>query len=113
MAFVLLILQALSEIIKSYSALSRRDTLFKVIAALLLFALLSYLGVAYEWDYIVEPLLLMLFGSLAMLMAGFHVAFVFAGVALYFALVTKGMGFLAFEMLPYRIYGIMDNVTLV
>jgi len=111
-AFVLLILQALSEIIKSYSALSRRDTLFKVIAALLLFALLSYLGVAYEWDYIVEPLLLMLFGSLAMLMAGFHVAFVFAGVALYFALVTKGMGFLAFEMLPYRIYGIMDNVTL-
>jgi len=111
-AFVLLVLQALAQILKAYSQLTNKAQLFKILSIILLFGLICFLGLVFEWDYLIEPLLLMFFSSLTLLMMGFEVAFVFAGVALFFALITRDMGFLSFEMLPYRIYGIMDNTTL-
>jgi len=45
-------------------------------------------------------------------MAGFQVAFVFGSVALFFALITDEVGLHVLDMLPYRTYGIMGNVTL-
>jgi len=50
--------------------------------------------------------------ALGMLLAGFEVAFVFAGVGLLFAATTDSIGLGIFDMLSYRIYGIMQNVTL-
>ncbi|MCW8821556.1 MAG: TRAP transporter large permease subunit [Sulfurovum sp.] len=50
--------------------------------------------------------------TLFLLMAGFQVAFVFAGVALLFAAISNEVGLATLEMLPYRTYGIMGNVTL-
>ncbi|UFH60518.1 TRAP transporter large permease subunit [Sulfurovum mangrovi] len=50
--------------------------------------------------------------TLFLLMSGFQVAFVFAGAALFFALITDEVGLHVLEMLPYRTYGIMGNVTL-
>ena len=50
--------------------------------------------------------------SLILLLSGFQVAFVFAGTALLFALISDEVGLVVFEMLPYRIYGIMGNITL-
>jgi tripartite ATP-independent transporter DctM subunit len=45
-------------------------------------------------------------------MSGFEVAFVFGGVALLFALISEELGLEVLEMLPYRVYGIMGNITL-
>jgi len=45
-------------------------------------------------------------------MGGFKVAFVFGGVALLFALISEELGLEVLEMLPYRVYGIMGNITL-
>jgi tripartite ATP-independent transporter DctM subunit len=50
--------------------------------------------------------------ALFLLLTGFQVAFVFAGVALFFALIADEVGLGVFEMLPYRTYGIMGNITL-
>ncbi|UPT78624.1 TRAP transporter large permease subunit [Sulfurovum sp. XGS-02] len=50
--------------------------------------------------------------TLFLLMAGFQVAFVFAGVALLFATISNEVGLRVLEMLPYRTYGIMGNATL-
>ncbi|RRS30743.1 MAG: C4-dicarboxylate ABC transporter [Epsilonproteobacteria bacterium (ex Lamellibrachia satsuma)] len=59
-----------------------------------------------------DPVLLMFALSLVLLMTGFQVAFVFAGVALFFALISDEVGLGVLEMLPYRTYGIMGNITL-
>ena len=59
-----------------------------------------------------DPVFLMFGMALVLLMAGFQVAFVFAGVALFFALIADEVGLGVLEMLPYRTYGIMGNVTL-
>ncbi|MDD2451777.1 MAG: TRAP transporter large permease subunit [Sulfurovum sp.] len=59
-----------------------------------------------------DPVILLLALTLFLLMTGFQVAFVFAGVALFFALITDELGLHVLEMLPYRTYGIMGNVTL-
>ena len=50
--------------------------------------------------------------ALALLLTGIPVAFVFAGVALLFALFVPGLGLDVFSLLPFRIYGIMGNTTL-
>ncbi len=50
--------------------------------------------------------------ALALLLAGIPVAFVFGGVALLFALLVPGLGLDVFSLLPFRIYGIMGNTTL-
>lgn len=54
----------------------------------------------------------MFFIALVLLMAGFEVAFVFGSVALFFALFSPELGLEVFHFLPFRIYGIMSNFTL-
>ncbi len=54
----------------------------------------------------------MFVGALALLLAGIPVAFVFGAVAIAFAFLVPGVGFGVFDVLPFRIYGIMSNATL-
>jgi tripartite ATP-independent transporter DctM subunit len=56
--------------------------------------------------------LLMFLCALGLLMLGFEVAFVFGSLALIFALLTPELGLEVFNFLPFRIYGIMSNFTL-
>jgi tripartite ATP-independent transporter DctM subunit len=107
-AFVLLILQAISEILKAYQTLERKRNLFIGLGAISLFLAFSFLDMAF-W---IDPLWLMFLMTLVLLMMGFHVAFVFAGVALFFTLITDELGLHTLDMLPYRVYGIMGNTTL-
>ena len=50
--------------------------------------------------------------ALALLLLGIPVAFVFGGVALFFALLVPELGLDIFNLLPFRIFGIMSNSTL-
>lgn len=50
--------------------------------------------------------------ALLLLLVGVPVAFVFGGVALLFALMVPDLGVQVFSLLPFRIYGIMGNPTL-
>ncbi len=50
--------------------------------------------------------------ALALLLVGIPVAFVFGGVALFFALLIPELGLDIFNLLPFRIFGIMSNSTL-
>ncbi len=50
--------------------------------------------------------------SLLFLMTGFPVAFVFGSVAMLFSVFVPDIGIGVLELIPYRIYGIMGNVTL-
>jgi len=56
--------------------------------------------------------IIMLFIALALLGVGIPVAFVFGGAALAAALLSPDMGLEVFNVLPFRIYGIMSNGTL-
>ena len=56
--------------------------------------------------------MVMLLIALALLGAGIPVAFVFGGSALAAALLSPDMGLEVFNVLPFRIYGIMSNATL-
>jgi len=56
--------------------------------------------------------LIMFFAALTLLMLGFEVAFVFGGIALFFAFFIPELGLDVFHFLPFRIYGIMSNFTL-
>ena len=49
---------------------------------------------------------------LALLLLGIPVAFVFGSVAMAFAFLIPNLGFEVFEVLPFRIFGIMSNSTL-
>lgn len=49
---------------------------------------------------------------LALLLLGIPVAFVFGSVAVVFAFLIPDVGLEVFEILPFRIYGIMSNTTL-
>jgi len=111
-SFVLLILQALSEVLKAYHRLDNKMALVKVLAAVVLLGGLVHIAWFNRMAFWIDPVLLMFALTLFLLMAGFHVAFVFAGVALFFALITDEVGLHVLEMLPYRTYGIMGNVTL-
>ncbi|CAA6824373.1 MAG: TrapT dctQ-M fusion permease, dicarboxylate transport [uncultured Sulfurovum sp.] len=107
-AFLLLVLQAISEIIKAYAKLDSKRNLLVGFIAIGLFLAFSALDMAF-W---IDPLWLMFLLTLFLLMSGFQVAFVFAGVALFFSLITDELGTHVLDMLPYRVYGIMGNVTL-
>ena len=107
-AFILLLLQAISEIIKAYDKLQSKKILFILLGLIILFFDLTL----FHLPFFFEPLLLMFLLTLFLLMSGFQVAFVFAGVALFFALISEELGLTVLEMLPYRVYGIMGNVTL-
>ncbi|QOP45901.1 TRAP transporter large permease [Sulfurimonas paralvinellae] len=50
--------------------------------------------------------------ALLLLLFGVPVAFAFGGVAMMFAFFTPDVGFEVFNILPFRIYGIMSNTTL-
>ncbi len=54
----------------------------------------------------------MFLAALALLLIGIPVAFVFGAVAIAFAFFVPGIGFDVFNVLPFRIYGIMGNATL-
>ncbi|WP_366141184.1 TRAP transporter large permease subunit [Sulfuricurvum sp.] len=56
--------------------------------------------------------IIMLFIALALLGVGIPVAFVFGGAALAAALLSPEIGLEVFNVLPFRIYGIMSNSTL-
>lgn len=56
--------------------------------------------------------LVMFVGALGLLLLGIPVAFAFGGVAMIFAFVIPHLGFEVFNILPFRIYGIMGNTTL-
>lgn len=49
---------------------------------------------------------------LFLLMVGIPVAFVFGTVSMFFAFLAPNISFEVFEVLPYRIFGIMSNTTL-
>ena len=108
LAFILLVLQAISEIIKAYGKLESKRVLFLVLGGVVLFLTFSTLDLAF-W---IDPLWLMFLLTLFLLLTGFQVAFVFAGVALFFALISDELGMNVLDMLPYRVYGIMGNITL-
>lgn len=112
LGFGLLILQALSEILKAYHRLDNKMALIKVLSIVALFGVLVYLAWFCRMAFWFDPVFLMFAMALFLLMAGFQVAFVFAGVALFFALIADEVGLGVLEMLPYRTYGIMGNVTL-
>ncbi len=111
-AFGLLVLQALSQTAYYFKKLKSKKALIKISLALGVIAIFSSMGIIFEWTFWIDPLFLMFLLSLTLLLLGFHVAFVFAGVALFFALLSQEVGLVVFEMLPYRIYGIMGNTTL-
>ncbi|HIQ46785.1 MAG TPA: TRAP transporter small permease subunit, partial [Sulfurovum sp.] len=106
-AFVLLIIQALSEILKAYHRLDNKMLLIKTLLGVALMATLVYIAWFNRMAFWVDPVFLMFALALVLLMLGFQVAFVFAGVALFFALITDEVGLHTLEMLPYRTYGIM------
>ncbi len=56
--------------------------------------------------------LIMFAVALLLLLFGVPVAFAFGGVAMLFAFFTPDVGFEVFNILPFRIYGIMSNTTL-
>ena len=108
LAFVLLVLQAISEIIKAYSKLESKKNL--MLGFLLIFAFIAFSSL--DLAFWINPLWLMFSLTLLLLMSGFQVAFVFAGVSLFFALISDELGLNVLDMLPYRVYGIMGNITL-
>ncbi len=112
LAFVLLLLQALSEVLKAYQRLENKSALWRALGIVALLGALVYAAWFNRMAFLLEPVLLMFALTLFLLMAGFQVAFVFAGVALFFALIPDELGLHVLEMLPYRTYGIMGNVTL-
>jgi len=107
-AFILLVFQAISEIIKAYARVENKKLLFGLIGGVVIFFAVSL----FHLPFLLDPLWLMFLLTLFLLMSGFQVAFVFAGVALLFALVSEELGLEVLDMLPYRVYGIMRNVTL-
>jgi len=111
-AFVLLVLQALSEVLKAYHRLENKMALLKTLVGVALVATLIYIAWYNRVAFWFDPVFLMFAMALVLLMLGFQVAFVFAGVALFFALISDEVGLGVLEMLPYRTYGIMGNVTL-
>jgi len=112
LAFVLLLMQTLSEVLKAYHKLENKSTLWRVLGVVTLLGALVYMAWFNRMAFWFDPVFLMFAMALVLLMAGFQVAFVFAGVALFFALIADEVGLGVFEMLPYRTYGIMGNVTL-
>jgi tripartite ATP-independent transporter DctM subunit len=110
--FVLLLLQAVSEILKAYHRLASKKVLWRILFLLALLGGLIYAAWFNRMAFWFDPVFLMFALALFLLLSGFQVAFVFAGTALFFALIADEVGLHVLEMLPYRTYGIMGNVTL-
>lgn len=112
LSFILLVLQALSEIFKAFQKLENHKIFSRFLSVVVIAGILIYTADHYDMAYWFDPVLLMFALTLVLLMSGFQVAFVFAGVALLFALIDNDVGLATLEMLPYRTYGIMSNTTL-
>ncbi len=56
--------------------------------------------------------LFMFLAALFFLLLGVPVAFVFGAVSIFFAFISPELGLEVFNVLPFRIYGIMNNTTL-
>ncbi len=112
LSFVLLMLQGLSEVLKAYHQLENKTVLWRVLGVVALLGGLVYAAWYHRMAFWVDPVFLMFALALFLLLSGFQVAFVFGGVALFFALISDEVGLHVLEMLPYRTYGIMGNVTL-
>jgi tripartite ATP-independent transporter DctM subunit len=112
LSFMLLIIQALSEVLKAFGRLESKKNFLRILAVATILGGLVYTADHYDMAYWLDPILLMFALTLFLLMAGFQVAFVFAGVALLFATISNEVGLSVLEMLPYRTYGIMGNTTL-
>ena len=112
LGFMLLLIQAVSEVLKAYHRLHNKSRLYKALGVAALLGALIYAAWYWRMAFWIDPVYLMLLLALVGLMAGFQVAFVFGGVALFFALISDEVGLDVLEMLPYRTYGIMGNVTL-
>ncbi|MCB4744622.1 MAG: TRAP transporter large permease subunit, partial [Sulfurovum sp.] len=112
LAFVLLMLQAISEILKAYYKLDNKVMLLKTFVGVVFVATLVYIAWYNRVTFWFDPVFLMFGMALILLLAGFQVAFVFGGTALFFALISDEVGPHVLEMLPYRTYGIMGNITL-
>ncbi len=105
---ILLFLQAISEIIKSYMKIKN----FKfILFSLIVFGAILYLF-SLDLNFILEPSILMFLLALVLLMSGFRVAFVFGFIGILFAFSDYDLSLDIFKMLPMRIYGIMQNFTL-
>ncbi|SFV59446.1 TrapT dctQ-M fusion permease, dicarboxylate transport [hydrothermal vent metagenome] len=111
-AFALLLLQSVSEVLKAYHRLENKTILWKTLGVVVLFGGVVYFAWFERMAFWFDPVFLMFAMALVLLLSGFQVAFVFAGVALFFALISDEVGLEVLEMLPYRTYGIMGNVTL-
>ncbi len=111
-SFILLIIQALSEVLKAFGRLESKKKFRRILGIVMVLGGLVYTADHYDMAYWFDPILLMFALTLFLLMAGFQVAFVFAGVALLFATISNEVGLSVLEMLPYRTYGIMGNATL-
>ena len=109
---LLLAVQAISEILKAYHALENQFLLLKALVGTLLIGILVYAAWYQRLEFFIDPIYLMFFMALALLMSGFQVAFVFAASALFFAFISDEVGLGVLEMLPHRTYGIMGNMTL-
>lgn len=104
----LLFLQAISEIIKSYEKVKN---LKFIIISLIIFTALLYLF-SLDFYYFLQPSILMFLLAMVLLMSGFRVAFAFGFVGILFAFIDQDLSLSLFKMLPMRIYGIMQNFTL-
>ncbi|SFV53025.1 TrapT dctQ-M fusion permease, dicarboxylate transport [hydrothermal vent metagenome] len=111
-SFILLIIQAISELVKAYDRLESHKTLWVSLSISTLLVIFGSLATYYDLAFWFDPVYMMFALSLILLLSGFQVAFVFAGVALFFATISQEVSLVVFEMLPYRVYGIMGNVTL-
>ncbi|MBD3790351.1 MAG: TRAP transporter large permease subunit [Campylobacterales bacterium] len=111
-AFVLLLIQAVSEILKAYQKVENKRLVWQLSALLLVVGLGIYTLWFNRVAYWIDPVLLLFALSFILLMAGFQVAFVFASTALFFALISDEVPLEVLQMLPYRTYGIMNNATL-
>lgn len=105
---ILLLLQGVSEIIKSYER--NKNPKFIIISATIFYGLIFVLSSDYYFWF--EPSLMMFLLSLILLMFGFRVAFVFGFIGVLFAIIDYDLNLDIFNMLPMRIYGIMQNFTL-
>ena len=111
-AFVLLIMQAISELFTAYGKLESKKALWISLFFVFVLLMFSSFAIYYDWVFWFDPVYLMFALSLILLLSGFQVAFVFAAVALLFATLSQEVSLVVFEMLPYRVYGIMGNATL-
>ena len=55
----------------------------------------------------------MFFFAILLLLIGVNVAYAFGFAGLLFAILTPDLGIEVFRLLPYRIYGVMQNFTLI